>query len=290
VKEKKMASTPYQLVVIVCVFCCTAFLYMHVRHHRKVVNLAEVLVVQEAVTPDVAEDVCNTRQPAVFERPVLQNVASCAWFAANGHDKGSLEVMDGKGGATTRVRIQDAAAFFVDHPAHWSANNADLLESDTVLGNVLEPMDRALRPPLALTTTKNVVIGSAGACTPLCYTHHHRTFLAVASGSVQVRLCPPRTTAQLHPRKGAAAATYESDVDPWSTDTDVKCVETELASGHMLAVPPYWWYSLRIVTPEASIVGLSYTTYMSAFSTLPDTLQRWLQQQNTRYQTYATKD
>jgi hypothetical protein len=177
---------------------------------------------------------------------------------------------------------------------------------------IAEEADHALAPPMTMYKNYDWMTGGSGVTTPLRYHTYTRKYLRVIEGpSIRVKMVPRSVSNShtFHERSDYDTYTFLSEMDLWNSDTkDV--VEVELHCGHMLYVPPYWWYSIQYQTGpcprQASLapdtvtqdycleqkkpdsLGLpsvvvehTYATYMNRLASIGDLARHWLQRQTT---------
>ena len=77
-------------------------------------------------------------------------------------------------------------------------------------------------------------------------------------------------------------------MNPWNVQNEykadfdkVKVLDLDVVPGYIMFIPAYWWYSIEY-EELSSICVFKYRTFMSALSTLPQTLMSYLQKQNIK--------
>jgi hypothetical protein len=170
---------------------------------------------------------------------------------------------------------------------YFSENNRDFLEETGVIKN-LKYNDEFLRPYMVSNCNYDIMMGSAGTCTPLRYEINYRNFLLLTEGTAQIKLTPPHSAKYLYPIYDYENFEFKSPVDPWSpqpkykADFDkLKCLEFTLVPGKTLFIPAYWWYSIKF-SNNTSISCFNYRTYMNNVAVAPYIGMHALQIQNVK--------
>ena len=166
-------------------------------------------------------------------------------------------------------------------------DNQDFLEESGLLSEIRE-LDDFFKPSFNVHSKYDLLTGSANCVTPLKYHTDYRRFLVVSSGKITVKITPWRSRKYLHPIIDYDNYEFFSKLNPWSpqkeflNDADkIKFLEFEIVAGHVLYVPPFWWYSIKFY-PDSQIVVTNYQTFMNICSNTPDILRYYLQFHNTK--------
>ena len=277
------------------VFSIVLFFYLHIHYHLKTSNDLEVY---ELANPskETLEEVCGLRQPTrVNFSPTLLS--------------SRLTSMEDTYGAFD-VRVRDMSAPLeegedpyvqlplsnvlraLEHDTssrYISEANSSFL-AETGIAKTFSAEDPYLRPYMVARRTYDVLAGSAGACTQFRRELYNRTYFIAISGTVSVKLAPPRADRYLYPVYDYCNYELRSPVDPWEPQSfyqadfaKVKCLDVALQPGQALFVPAYWWYSIKFSTPKDRLASCRYSSYMSALATLNHTLMWALQSQNMKH-------
>lgn len=59
-------------------------------------------------------------------------------------------------------------------------------------------------------------------------------------------------------------------------------MEFDVVAGHVLYIPPYWWYSIQYSGEATKVASVTYCSVMNCIANLPDYTFYFIQQQNTR--------
>lgn len=280
----------------VTVFIITLFVYIHVYHNLKVSNDLDVYEV-ESPSKERLEDICEIKQPAVFDIDVSEIVS----FMSRSSLCESYSAFD----VSVEAKDSDAASKESNLVPLALAATCQMLETDktgmvvterndefleeTGVKQVLRAHDVFLRPPLVAKCSYDWISGSDGYRTPLRYEINMRTYFVVNEGEVHVKLTQPKNSRFLHSRKDYSNYEFSSPVNVWDVQPQyradfsrIKCLDVVLRKGQIVYLPPFWWYSLRF-DKGTSVTKLSYSTYASTISNLHYHFLSFLQRQNTSH-------
>jgi len=258
------------------------FIYLHVVYHLKTCDDLEVYEMEALPDKAKLEDLCNLRQPLVFDYN-NEEFMKCtpAQFSNDAFD---LNVIDSSNVAVP-LSVAKAAALFEKSP-YYTENNADFLK-DTMLRRVYEQNDFPLRPPMVALIKYDLIFGGKGATTKVKYTNHYRNYFMVVDGDVEVKLAPPRNDRFLNTQKDYQRDEFYSTMNAWDPDvpksqefSKVKFLTVHLKRGQTMYVPAYWWYSFKL--NSGVVCAFHYKTFMNLVATLPDICIGVMQRQNTK--------
>ena len=282
----------FQILVSFFIFCLVLFMYLHIQFHLKTSNDLEMYEIDQA-SKDKLEEICDIRQPTLFDfdNQKIIDTTSKAYISENYH---AFEVK------IRNVNENDAnAELYVPLPLHaavklfdedkgsvyLSENNSEFL-NDTGVVKSFKYNDAFLRPYMVSNCNYDVMMGSAGTCTPFKYEINYRNFFLLTQGSAQIKLAPPKSIKYLYPQYDYENFEFKSAVNCWnpqpnySADFDkIKCLEFTLLPGKTLYIPAYWWYSIKF-GPGTSISTMFYRTYMNNLAISPYIGMHALQIQN----------
>ena len=282
-------------IIIGClIFCIILFLYLHIQFHLKTSDDLEIFEIEQA-SKDRLEEVCNFRQPLLFElepehNKIIQTTNKRALndiYPAFEVKIRDLSDVNNDNDLYVPLAFHSAYKLFNDDKKSnfLSENNDDFL-SETGTIKSIQQNDQYLRPPLVSNCSYDVMMASLDAITPFRYLLNYRNYFMVTQGSVQIKLTPPKNSKYLHPIHDYENFEFKSPVNPWNvqyrykSDFDkMKCLEITLVPGKCLFLPAYWWYSFKF-GKDSSMTCFYYKTYMNHFAILPDTIMYILQNQN----------
>jgi len=280
--------------IAIFIFCVVLFLYLHIYYHLKTSNDLEVYTI-ERPSKNKLEEICDLRQPVVFEFSNERLLESCN--LANLDDNyGAFDIKlrdiqnkDDNSSLYLPFLFKEALKVFQNDKdsKYITENNGDFLEETAAIKN-FRYNDSFLRPPMVSKCIYDIWSGSIGAQTPLRYNLEYRTFLYITSGKAKLKLIPPHSAKYLNTEKDYDNFEFRSQINPWNVQNEykadfdkVKVLDLDIVPGYIIFIPAYWWYSIEY-DELSSICVFKYRTFMSALSTLPQTLMSYLQKQNIK--------
>jgi hypothetical protein len=284
----------FKILVSFFIFCLVLFLYLHIQFHLKTSNDLEMYEIDQA-SKDKLEEVCDIRQPTLFEFDNQKIVDSTSkTYISNNYHAFEVKIRNVKEtDPNTELYIPlplHAAVKLFDEDkgsTYLSENNTDFLNDTGVVKN-FKYNDAFLRPYMVSNCNYDIIMGSKGICTPFKYEINYRNFFLLTQGSAQIKMAPPKSVKYLYPQYDYENFEFKSPVNPWSpqpnyaADFDkIKCLEFTLLPGKTLYIPAYWWYSIQF-GDNTSISCLFYRTYMNNIAISPYIGMHALQIQNVK--------
>lgn len=285
-------------VFAVLIFCVILFLYLHIYFHMKTSNDLEVYEIDQP-SKDKLEEVCDLRQPVLFEYANERLMESCtipairsAYGAFDVRLRNVKDTADEVDATELYVPLTLHAVvetFRNDKESRYvSENNSDFLE-ETALIKTFKYNDELLRPPMVSKCMYDIICASPGTTTPLRYDLNYRNYYLVTQGNVKMRLIAPHATKYLYPIADYDNFEFRSPVNPWSVQAEyradfdkIKTMDVELRAGQIIYIPAYWWCSMQFPNNATTVCCFKYRTYMNTISII-DKLCMWLlQQQNVK--------
>ena len=280
----------------VIIFIVTLVIYTHIIFHLKKSNDMDIYNINDYLEHNF-NDICDHRQPVKF------NVGS---FEINELDIKSIVDTHGNFLVNNRTNVFTDETLLYREMSMSDAieecnttkdtficenNNSYMRESG--LYQYLFEFEKHLRPPLTSNVSYDIIFGSENSTTPLRYGLTYRTFLICKSGRVRLKLTPPVNRCYLDTIKDYENFEFRSNYNPWE-DNDVvskpSFLDVTLSQGDSIYIPAYWWYSIRYDEPDTLIYKISYTTYMSGLTILPEVMLHHLQMMNIRYRVAPSLD
>ena len=283
-----------EIIIGFFIFCLVLFIYLHIQFHLKTGEDLEMYEVDEP-SKEKLEEICDIRQPVLFDfdnKKIIENTNK-TYIAANYYafetkvrnikDDSDLELyMPLPLHATIKLFDEDKTS------SYFSENNGEFL-AETGIVKSMKYNDEFLRPYMVSNCNYDIMMGSAGVCTPFRYEINYRNFFLITQGSAQIKITPPHNTRYLYPNYDYENFEFRSPVNPWSpqakykADFDkMKCLEFTLTPGKTLFLPAYWWYSIKFINSDTSISCFRYRTYMNNVAVLPYRGLHALQIQNVK--------
>lgn len=269
---------------IIFTICFVVVIYIHIFFQLKTSDDLEIYEIQMP-SKQKLEEVCNFKQPVVFnytEDTLMNcNVSSLQEYLAF-----DVYVWDDQY-VKVPLPLEKAMELFKTKK-YATMNNSEFL-NETMAKRYFTVTDLALRPPLVSSIHYDVMFGGNQYKTRLQYSKYYRNYFLVTTGSVTIKLAPPRNSMFLNEIKNYETQEFYSELNPWSeTNKKVKFLEIVLTQGQLIYIPAYWWYSIRL-EKDACVCMYKYSTIMNVVATLPDLAIGFLQKQNTTKIVLPTK-
>lgn len=284
-----------QVILTLLIFCLVLFIYLHVYYHIKTSDDLEVYEIEQP-SKDKLEEICDLRQPVIFDYPNERLLQSC---------KRNV-IQDTYGAFDIKIRnvgkdIDDEEELYIPltYTSALSAingdedgryvleNNNDFLE-ETGMIKTFRYNDAFIRPYMVSNCLYDLTLASSNTKTPFRYDVNYRNYYLVTEGSIKIKLAPPKSGRYLYPQNDYENFEFRSPVDPWDVqqqykpDFDkVKCLEVNLKEGQMIYIPAYWWYSINY-TSSTTVCSFKYRTYMNVVAIMPKIIMKLLQSQNVK--------
>ena len=285
------------------IFIIICFLYIHVFYHLKTSNALEVYVIDDC-SKEKFEEICNLRQPFVYTFPmedidtycnqnhILEQYGSFDMQLRNVIQSTSREELymllkSKEVFQLCNTQVNNSTAKYI------SENNSEFLH-ETELVKRFQENDLYLRPSFVFQCTYDYMCGSENSKTPWRYNLAYRSFLYVSSGSIKLKVSPPKYAKYMHCVYDYENFEFRSPMDPWNPNATtqsqyedsfdkIKCMDIEASQGTLVFIPAYWWYSIQYDSPQTSVCKFQYYTYMNNISILPQYVMWILQRQNIRH-------
>ena len=283
------------------VFCIILFLYLHIHFHLKTSDDLEIYEVDRQ-TKEVFEEVCDFRQPVLFNNDNNQNkiidftnkkylMKNYPSFEIKIRDSqiGNDELTIGDYELYSPVDLQVANQLFNKDKqgVYFSENNQDFLQETGIIKN-MQQNDEFLRPFLNSLCLYDILLASENTITPFRYNINYRNFFMVTQGSIHIKLAPPKNSRYLYPIYDYENFEFKSPINPWEVQNHyskdfekVKCLDITLTPGKCFYIPAYWWYSFKF-TRDTSVSCFYYRTYMNTIAISPNIIMYYLQNQNIK--------
>ena len=288
--------------IAIFIFCLVLFLYLHIQYHLKTSNDLEVYTIEKP-SKETLEEICNIRQPVVFEFKNNRLLESCN--LANLDDNyGAFDIQvrdvtnkDENSELYLPFLLKEAINIFGEdkNEKYISEKNQDFLKETGAIKNY-NYNDAFLRPPLVSKCIYDFMTGSVGSKTPLRYNINYRNFYYNTSGRINIKLIPPSSSKYLNPVKDYDNFEFRSPVNVWNVQQEykadfdkVKVLDVTLNKGEIIFIPAYWWYSIEYET-VSSICAFKYRTFMNSLAISPEIVLYMLQGQNIKRDTVNKVD
>ena len=283
--------------VAIFIFCIVLFFYLHIQYHLKTSDDLEVYTI-ERPSKETLEEICNIRQPVVFEFKNERLLESCnLGVLEDNYQAFDIQVRD----VTNRDEnselylpflLKEAINIFREdkNEKYISEKNQDFLKETGAVKN-FSYNDAFLRPPLVSNCIYDFMTGSVGSKTPLRYNLNYRNFYYVTSGKINIKLIPPRSNKYLYPLKDYDNFEFISPLNVWNIQPEykadfdkVKVLDVTLTKGEIIYIPAYWYFSIQY-EKMSSICVFKYRTFMNSLAISPEIVLSMLQGQNIKRDT-----
>jgi len=276
-------------------FLVLLFFYIHVVDQYKTSEDLEIYEMDYSSNQEL-QTVCDVKQPITFE---FKSVAPDLFgeFDTVSLDPFDLHVKDvadywvtTDGVESNRLSYTSALTLLnTDSRSQYICEDNEDVITSSGLATVYSTVDELLKPSFVAITKYDLMMGSKKAATPMRYHTDFRRFLCVVSGRIRVKMTPFKSSRYLYPIKDYYQYEFWSPVNLWNPqqqylhETDkIKCLEFDVVAGHVLYIPPYWWYSIQYSGEMTKVASVTYCSVMNCIANLPDYTFYFIQQQNTR--------
>ena len=280
--------------IAIFIFCVVLFLYLHIQYHLKTSDDLEVYTI-ERPSKDTLEEICNIRQPVIFDFQNDRLLESCN-LATLDDNYGAFDIQvrdntnkDDNSELYLPFLLKEAINIFSQdkNEKYISEKNQDFLKETGAVKNY-SYNDAFLRPPLVSKCIYDFMTGSVGSKTPLRYNLNYRNFYYVTSGKINIKLIPPHSSKYLYPIKDYDNFEFRSPVNVWDIQPEykadfdkVKVLDVTLGKGEIIFIPAYWWYSIEY-EKISSVCVFKYRTFMNYLAISPEIVLSMLQGQNIK--------
>lgn len=286
----------------ILVFCAVLFIYLHVQFHFKICNDLEVYEI-DGPSKDKLEEICDLRQPVVFEYMNDDMLKSCnresiqdTYGAFEVKMRNLTDTIGNDEEMYIPITLASAiAATKQDSDKKYLIENNEEFLDETAMCKIFKYSDSFIRPPMVSTCIYDISIGNEGVKTPFRYEVNYRNYFMVTEGEIRIKMAPPKSSKYLYQHIDYENFEFCSQVNPWDTqqhykkDFDkIKCLEIVVKKGNMIYMPAYWWYSIEF-GKETTIASFKYRTYMNTVAILPKICMKLLQSQNVKHRLATLK-
>jgi hypothetical protein len=232
------------MIIILIVLCLMG---LHISFQLKTSN--EMIVYEMDFPAKIKlETACDMKQPILF---LYEDMSIEEVLTYKEYKKFKVDVYD-EAYAKSTVTLKKALKL----KNHALFHNETFLK-DTLLFNYYKISDALLRPPMTWSSSYDICMGSDQYVLPLQFKKSYRNYILVIQGSIQVKVSPPRN------KKFLSHA-----INPWK-NTKVKFLDVTMTKGHLLFIPAYWWYSIKL-EKDACVCMFHYRTIMNELAIVWD--------------------
>ena len=286
-----------EIIITIFIFLIVLFLYLHVQFQLKTSNELEIYEIEQELTKEKMEEICDLRQPIVLDTTeelsqlipifsksnLLEEYSSYEIKIRNKKNIGTIEDLF----IPLQISIADKLFSSDVSQNFYSENNSDFLYESGLVKNILKN-DFILKPHLSCSSTYDLLFGTENIKTPLRYEHNYRNYVMLTEGLATIRLIPPKYNKYCETETDYDNLEYRSKINVWDTQEKykiimkkIKYLDVELPLGKILYIPAYWLYSVKF-DKNSSLLLLKYRTYMNVITISPTLAMNWLQNQNIK--------
>jgi hypothetical protein len=299
-------------ILTISIFIVLLFLYIHIVQQLKRSEDLEIYEMDYSTNENLQE-ICDVKQPVLFEyKSVMptffESLTIDTIDSSNISDIKVKETQDyyvelkadDKDYAIDYVVLPFQSAYTLltsdTNSRYFTENNEDVVDESGMI-QLYKENDIYLKPYATVQSKYDVMFASKSATTPLRYHTSYRHFLCVNSGKIQIKMTPWKSQKYLYPVYDYENYEFRSPVNPWKNQRKylhemdkIKFLDFDVLAGHVLYIPPYWWYSIKYSEEPSLVCGFTYNSLMNCVSNLPHYLLYYLQQSNIKTKTIKVLD
>ncbi len=154
-------------------------------------------------------------------------------------------------------------------PSNYFSWNNKAFVYESGLLKYFKQCDALLQTPLCVSQNYDVIFGSQ---TPLAYHTFERRYLYAVGGNVKVKLASWRSRKYIEIDKLYKLYEFVSPLNVWEPQPQyesgfnkIKFMDVVIPQGHMLYVPPYWFYSMKM-DKNTVVYEFNYGSVMNVVS------------------------
>ena len=207
------------LIINIFILILVLFIYIHISNNINPSNYLEIYEV-EYTSKENFEDLCNTKQPIIFNNILLNNNISKQYLfdEFKNFNINVLNVNDVHNNISIPILLEESEQLFKNDNSnnYISIKNNNFLK-ETSLIKVLKNSDKILRPIGVCVMEYDILIGSVNSYTNLSMEYSARNFIYVNSGSIEVTLTPFLYENYLYSKKNDEMMNKISDINIYNT-------------------------------------------------------------------------
>jgi hypothetical protein len=288
-----------EIIIAIFIFLTILFLYLHVQFQLKTSNDLEIYEIENELTKEKMEEICDLRQPIVLDTteelsqliPIFSKSNLLNEFSSYEIKIRNKKNIGTKEDLFIPLQISVADELFSSDMSQnfYSENNSDFL-NESGLFKFIRINDFILKPHLSCYSSYDVLFGTENVKTPLRYENSYRNYIMSTEGLVTIRLIPPKYHKYCDIEIDYENLENRSEINVWDTQEKekykiimkkIKYLDVELPVGKILYIPAYWLYSVKF-DKNSSLLLLKYRTYMNVLTISPILAMNWLQNQNIK--------
>ena len=280
-----------EILYIILIFVIVSFFYVHIVNQFKTSDDLEIYEF-DYKDNDNLQETCDILQPVIFLRneqfsiPCLDNYRQLLNLKDSFDyykEVSSVQSIELPCKSLLELLKTDTLGHF------FSENNQTFIDESGLYKNIIH-LDKELKPKFCFQPKYDILMGSINTCFPLRFHTETRKYLYNVNGSVKVKMCSHKFTKYLHLVDDYENLEFFSPINPWKKEQvyqeysadleNVQFIEFSLPVNHILYVPKYWWYSVKILEQDTQILEYNYSTIMNRLAHVQDLGKWYLQNQN----------
>jgi len=271
------------------IFVITLFFYIHIYYHIKKSNYLEVYEV-ENISKDKFEELCDMKQPILINNIELNNDLNLDYLLLN-YPNFEIKIKNKETNSIPLpINLIEANELFKKDISsnYFSEYNNEFIE-ETSLEKYLCTTDNFLKPYFISNKNYDIILGSKNSYNKLKSQLNLRNMFYINEGSIELTLCTPKDYKYLHVEEDHENLEYYSMIDiykvndKYKKDFDkIKLLRLNINKGQLIQIPPYWFYSIKILEENTIITNYKYRTYMNCLAISPQLFIKFLQDNNIK--------
>ena len=283
-----------KIIISIFIFFLVLFTYLHILFHVKTSDDLDIYEMEQ-FTKNKLHEVCDVRQPVIINCEENKNFLFLNKdYCVKNYPSFEIKIRnindtDINTELYVPLQLQNAVKLFNEDKSssYFSENNIDFIQ-ETGLTKSIKTYDELFRPYMVSNCYYDIHFGSEKCSTPFRYEVNYRNYFLVTSGSVIIKLAPPKSEKYLSPIYDYENFEFKSNVNPWNVQSEfkddfdkIKCLEVKVNAGQAIFIPAFWWHSFQFQR-DTSILSLKYRTYMNNVAVSPYLAMHFLQLQNVK--------
>ena len=275
------------ILINLLILCIVLFIYIHIYNHIKTSNYLEIYEIENP-SKDKLEDLIAMKQPLVVNNITINNITID--YLKTNYPTFELNIYNKENDLFVKIKLEEFYKLVTSKEKYniITYNNSDFLE-ETTIEKHLEVNDLFLRPYNMFSKKYDILMGCVNSTTQLKYSINSRNILNVAHGKIEVTLCPPKDYKHLHVKKNYETLEFYSEINIYNVESKyyndynkVKFLRIQLIPNQILLIPPYWFYSIKIIEQNTVVFYSTYRSYMGTLAIAPELFIQLLQQDNLK--------
>lgn len=281
------------ILINLFIFSLVLFLYIHIYYHLKTSNYLEIYEI-DSPSKEKFEELCYLKQPLIINNlNILSDLDNISLENFNkNYSSFHVKVVNNNDESNTYLplKFNDSLNLFENDTSsnYISEFNSEFLE-ETTIEKILQTNDLFLRPYNIFNFEYDIIFGSLNSYTKLRYNLNTRTIIFVPQGEIEITLIPPKDYKYLHVKKNYENFEFVSSIDIYNLKdiyqedfNKIKLLRVNLLHDKTISIPPYWFYSIKILKKNTLIFKSKYTTTIATLAILPELAMKFLQQNNIK--------